>query len=265
MFLVSSAIRINGVQAVLLAACFFATGCESESVPSAAADDRPNILLIVADDLGYSDLGSYGGEISTPRLDQIAEHGHRFGSFYAAPTCSPARAMLLTGMDSHRVGLGTMAERRTAVHEGLDGYEGYLSTGVPTVAELLRDAGYRTYMTGKWHLGYDPETNPAARGFDRSFALLDGGAFHLSDLPQADPETSGKPKARYTRDGKAATLPNDYYSTEFFANQLIDFLDEDMSSDSPFFRVSRVLGAAFSVAGTCRISAAIRRSIRRRF
>jgi arylsulfatase len=217
--------------AMILALIGHLGGCSSQVDATA----RPNILLIVADDLGYTDIGPFGGEIETPNLDELAKAGVRLTSFYAAPTCSPARAMLLTGVDSHRAGLGTMAERRTEVHEGIPGYEGYISDKVLTIAEWLQQAGYRTYMTGKWHLGLTPETNPASRGFDRSFALLNGAAFHLSDKPYADPELTGKDKADYTEDGLAVELPADFYSTQFFAERLIQYIDEDRDQHEPFF------------------------------
>ena len=215
--------------AVLLCAC------GANSTLESGAANQPNILLIVADDLGFSDLGVYGSEIETPRIDELAHHGQAFTNFYAAPTCSPARAMLLTGVDSHLTGLGTMAERRTAAHEGIPGYEGHLNDEVLTVAERLREIGYRTYMTGKWHLGLSFETNPVRRGFERSFALLSGGAFHLSDLPTAHPGLTGVKKARYTENGEPAELPSDFYSTRFFADRLIEYIEEGRDLGRPFF------------------------------
>ena len=147
--------------------------------PAMRAPTRaPNILLIVADDLGFSDPGFMGGEIGTPNLDALASEGTVFTDFHAAPSCSPSRAMMLTGRDNHEVGLGTMAEELTPGDNqiGRPGYEGYLTRSVPTLAERLRARGYRTVMAGKWHLGKDEAHGPSSRGFDRAFALLDGGA-----------------------------------------------------------------------------------------
>ena len=141
----------------------------------AGAAERPNILLIVADDLGYSDLGAFGGEIETPNLDRLAESGLQLTSMYAAPTCSPTRAMLMSGTDNHLAGLGTMAEAIQPFQRGQPGYEGYLNPQAHSIAELLRDGGYRTSMVGKWHLGLAPEQGPDRRGFEQSFTLLDGG------------------------------------------------------------------------------------------
>ena len=140
---------------------------------------RPNILLIVADDLGYADIGPFGGEIATPNLDALARRGLRLDQFYTSPACSPTRAMLLTGRDNHEIGLGSMAEVLTDQQRGKPGYEGYLSRKVPTLAERLHSAGYVTMMSGKWHLGKAAGLTPVDRGFDRSFALLQGAHNHF--------------------------------------------------------------------------------------
>jgi len=129
------------------------------------SDKRPNILLIVADDLGYSDLGCYGGEINTPVLDNLAQQGVRYTDFCVSPTCSVTRSMLLTGTDNHIAGLGNMGELNAPNQMGQPGYEGVLNKRVVTVASLLRDNGYHTYMAGKWHLGLKPDEIPHARGF----------------------------------------------------------------------------------------------------
>ena len=126
--------------------------------------DRPNVLLIVADDLGYSDLGVFGGEINTPNLDALGHDGILLTQFYSAPTCSPTRSMLLSGTDNHLAGLGHMYEELRANQVGHPGYEGYLNFRVASLAEIMRDAGYHTYMTGKWHLGLTGDTSPHARG-----------------------------------------------------------------------------------------------------
>lgn len=143
----------------------------------------PNILIIVADDLGFSDCTSFGSEIQTPNIDSLANSpgGLRYTSFHVAAACSPTRAMLMTGTDHHLTGLGQLSEliRNSPAHQGAPGHEGYLTNNVVTIPELLRDeAGYRTYMSGKWHLGLKKEFGPHARGFERSFALLPGCANH---------------------------------------------------------------------------------------
>ena len=203
----------------------------------ALATQRPNLLVVIVDDLGsYSDLSAFGSEIRTPHLDALARGGLAFSSFYVAPTCSPTRAMLYTGADAHLAGLGTMDELRYAspVPAGTPGYEGYLNFDVVTVAEVLRGAGYRTYLSGKWHLGASDDNNPATRGFERSFALLDGAASHFDQTGIK----SDIPKARYREDGRVTDLPADFkYSSDFFADKLIGYLGEHDTNDQPFFAV----------------------------
>jgi arylsulfatase len=198
--------------------------------PAQAKERRPNLLVIVADDLGYSDLGAFGGEIRTPNLDKLALNGIRLAGFHTAPTCSPTRSMLLSGTDNHRAGLGTMAEMIRPNQQGKPGYEGYLRSDVATLAERLGTNGYRTLLSGKWHLGLTPEQDPHARGFERSFALLQGGHNHFGT--DADPEKGGR--ATYTEQGKRLTrLPTDFYSSDTFATRLIEFLGEKPANGAP--------------------------------
>ena len=217
---------------LLLAASGLTPGASVAAPPQAAAAARPpNFLVIVADDLGFSDLGSFGGEIETPNLDRLARGGLRFGGFYSAPTCSPSRAMLLTGVDAHKAGMGNMAEDLAPNQLGHDEYLGHLNTHVATIAERLRDAGYATYMAGKWHLGGEESLSPAARGFEHSFVLLQGGASHYDMTGPA----AQSPKARYRRDGQLVErLPANFYSTDFYASQMIDYLKATPRT-RPFF------------------------------
>lgn len=194
-------------------------------------DKRANILIIVADDLGYTDLGVYGSEIETPNIDALARAGVLFRDFYAASTCSPTRAMLLTGVDNHLAGMGSMYKEQAPNQEGRPGYEGHLNFRVATIAELLQDAGYHTYMTGKWHLGYGDDTSPAARGFQRSFAALAGGSGHFNMMPMVGP---GEAPFRKDHD-MVDELPDDFYSTRFFTRELMDYIDADRADGQPFF------------------------------
>lgn len=142
----------------------------------------PNILLVVVDDMGWTDLGSYGSEIKTPNLDTLARNGLQFTDFHTSVSCSPTRSMLLSGTDNHIAGLGNMGEMLAPEQRGKPGYEGHLNDRVVSLAEVLRDNGYHTYMAGKWHLGHEPVLYPSQRGFERTFVLLGGGASHWSDM-----------------------------------------------------------------------------------
>ncbi|MBK4995978.1 arylsulfatase [Pseudomonas sp. S37] len=195
-----------------------------------AAEKQPNILLIVADDLGYSDIQPFGGEVHTPSLQDLANQGARLTNFYAGPTCSVTRSMLLSGVDSHQAGLGTMAEGMQPEQKGKPGYEGYLNFSVATIAELLGAAGYDTYMTGKWHLGGAPGQTPAARGFQQSYILVQGGASHV-DLSEMFPGYA----ARYLDNDKPAQLPAQFYSSDLYTEQMLDYLKRGQRDGKPFF------------------------------
>ena len=194
-----------------------------------AESRRPNVLLVVADDLGYTDLGSFGGEIETPNLDALAKSGLRLSQFYTAATCSPTRAMLMTGVDHHKVGLGAMAEALAPNQRGKLGYEGHLNDRAAFLPGVFADAGYRTLMSGKWHLGHDKVHSPTARGFHKSFALLDGGAGHLSDLGL------NSMHAAYRENGEPVTLPDDFYSSRFYTDKMIEYIETERESGKPFF------------------------------
>lgn len=212
----------------ILAAC----GTETETPSQEPVMTRPNILLIVADDLGFSDLGSYGGEIKTPTLDRLAAEGLRFSKFHVQPTCSPTRAALMSGNDNHVAGLGVMAEFIYPAIEKLPGYAGHLSDQVATIPEILRESGYHTYMAGKWHLGVDEDQTPFAHGFERTFAMMNGGGSHWSDMR---PLTKAEPMT-YRRNGERIDeLPEDFYSTNDYTNALIEFIDGNRNDGKPFF------------------------------
>lgn len=218
---------------LLLLATLLLIGCggDDQGALSGRTETRPNILLIVADDLGYTDLGVYGGEINTPVLDNLARSGAMFTRFHSASVCSPTRAMLLSGTDHHLAGLGNMYEAMAPNQAGKPGYEGYLNDRVVSLASLLRDTGYHTYMTGKWHLGREREHSPAARGFEKSFVLTHGGGGHFDDLGLGMVDRV----AEYRRDGDPVALPEDFYSTEFYTGELIRYIDADKDDDKPFF------------------------------
>ena len=137
-----------------------------------AKETRPNILLVVVDDMGYSDISPFGGEVRTPNLDSLANAGIRFTDFHTSVACSPTRSMLLSGTDNHLAGMGTQGEVTFTNQVGKPGYEGHLNDRVVSIATLLRDAGYFTAMTGKWHLGEQVENDPNNRGFQKTFTLI---------------------------------------------------------------------------------------------
>jgi len=207
----------------------------AEARPAAATAAQPNFLIIVADDLGYSDIGSFGGEIDTPNLDALAAKGLRLTEFHTAPTCSPTRAMLLSGLDNHEAGLGAMAENSAPAQRGQPGYEGYLRSDVATLAELLGAAGYRTLLSGKWHLGLAPEQDPSQRGFQSSFALLQASHNHFGLQVSPDPRRG----FTYREDGKPLReLPANFYSSDYFASKLIEQIKASRSGPRgarPFF------------------------------
>jgi arylsulfatase A-like enzyme len=221
----------RSLRALGLAALAAALGAVAPAHAQAQAK-RPNIVIILGDDLGYADMGSFGGEIRTPNLDSLAKDGVRFTNFYTHATCSPTRSILLTGVDSHLNGLGNMDEWAAPNQVGLPGYEGHLNDRVATLPQLLQGAGYHTYMVGKWHLGKAPDQIPRARGFERDFTLLDGAGSYwdMTNLAAASP------KSVFTEDGRYLTkLPDDYYATKTYTDKLIGFIDANRGSGKPFF------------------------------
>lgn len=224
--------------AIACAATTLLSSCTTGPSATATVARKPNFLLIVADDLGYSDLGAFGGEIATPNLDRLAREGATLTQFYASPFCSPTRAMLMSGADNHQVGFGDMGELMLPAQRGKPGYEGHLNDRVVPLPQLLKDAGYRTVMAGKWHLGNTEELSPAARGFDRSYAMTMGGASHFGDQFGIFALDPNKPiKAIYRDEGKSIDIPRQgFYSSDVFASRIIRYLDETRGDGGkPFF------------------------------
>lgn len=191
-----------------------------------AEEERPNILLIVADDLGYTDIGAYGGEIRTPNIDELANRSVKFTNFHALPTCAPTRAVLLSGTDNHTAGLGSMLPPRILpATDGQPGYETYLHERVATLPELLRGAGYHTYMAGKWHLGKEKGQWPIDRGFEESFAMVLGAGdhFRIGDKQHVENEDWAEPRSE------------GFFSTEAYTDILIDNIAKYHEDGRPFF------------------------------
>ncbi len=196
--------------------------------------ERPNILLVVLDDMGFSDLQPFGGEIRTPVLQELADQGLMVRGFHVSSLCAPTRSMLLSGVDNHQNGLGTMPPMHSANQYLQPGYEGPLNKRVMTIPEVLKGHGYRTYMAGKWHLGAIDGYRPEDRGFDRVLSFLGGGASHFSDHRALS--SSELPHTRYDEDGRDITdeLPDDFYSSDSYADKMISYLSEQ-EDDAPFF------------------------------
>jgi arylsulfatase len=187
---------------------------------------RLNILLLVADDLGYADLGCYGGDIETPNIDKLAASGILFSRYHTSPLCAPTRAMLLSGNDNHIAGMGSQG---LVTNEF--GYEGRISTRTMIIPEVLKKAGYHTYMAGKWHLGMDSPSNPFNRGFERTFVNLGSSGNHYNNQGLF----KENPLSVYSEDGNPADWQDGKYSTDFFTDKLIEYINVDKDDGKPFF------------------------------
>lgn len=197
-----------------------------------SAQERPNIIMILADDMGYSDIGCYGSEIETPHIDNLASQGVRMTQFYNTSRSCPTRASLMTGLYQHQAGIGWMSEDpfkntdKDPKDWGITEYRGALNRNCVTIAEVLKSSGYHTYMTGKWHLGmHDMEKWPLQRGFERFYGILAGACSYL------------RPEG-----GRGLVLDNEklpapeapYYTTDAFTDYAIDFINEQ-KDNAPFF------------------------------
>jgi arylsulfatase A-like enzyme len=194
-----------------------------------ASDSRPNIILIVADDLGYTDLGCYGGEIKTPNIDLLARQGIQFTHFYSSPLCAPTRSMILSGNDNHVAGMGSMFSVKGTRREGKQGYEHHLTDRIVSVAQVLKDGGYQTFMAGKWHLGGGDAFIPYAKGFEKSFALMNGAANHFNNS-QIDSEQP----TQFRQDSQKVLFPEGSFSTDVYTDKMVGFI-KDAQRDKPFF------------------------------
>ena len=188
---------------------------------------RPNIVVIMADDMGYSDIGCYGGEIETPNLDRLASHGLRFTQFTNTGRCCPTRASLLTGLYAHQAGIGHMTSEgvNQTDDKGWPGYRGSLNRRSVTFAEVLSDAGYRTLMSGKWHVGTFRGNWPMDRGFDEYFGLVRGASNHFHPSPDK----------LLLRGRTPIPNPEGFYTSDSFTDAAIEFVSEASTErDGPF-------------------------------
>jgi arylsulfatase A-like enzyme len=205
----------------------------NETLIGTGSDQRPNVVVILVDDAGLTDFAPFGGEAKMPAIQTLAERGIKFSNYHTSPLCAPSRAMLLTGIDNHRTGIATVPEVLTANQAGQPGYSMFLEPGVRTLADRLKAEDYRTYMTGKWHLGSGAQDLPNSHGFDRSFALDASGA----DNWEQKPYIGYYDFAPWYEDGKPADLPEDFYSSKFIVDRMIRYLESDKQPNrrQPFF------------------------------
>jgi arylsulfatase A-like enzyme len=227
--------------AVLVAAAAtiaIAGGAFRASAPTAQTDARPNIIVILVDDMGWSDIGPYGGEIPTPNLDALAARGVRFTQFYSTPRCSPTRASLLTGLYPHQAGMGHLDN---VIREGSLGTTGRLNDRSVTIAEVLHDAGYFTAMSGKWHLGQQNGSPPWQRGFDRVLSLRAGGMyFPNQNFQGGGDELTRRAQEPLYLDGTptprdAPVFGQNWYATSLWTDFGLKFIDEARKANKPFF------------------------------
>ena len=223
----------------------------------AAEAPRPNVVLVLVDDAAMMDFGAYGGEARTPNIDALAAAGALFTSYHTSPLCSPSRAMLLTGIDNHRTGVATIEEVLPPEHRGKPGYSLHLEPGVVTVATRLKRAGYRTYMTGKWHLGHGPGDLPNAHGFDRSFALDASGA----DNWAAEAVHAVLPDGAVVRGREAGGPARGLLLLALLVDRMIDYLDADRVA--PFFAYVAFQAVHIPVQAPRELTAGLRGRLRR--
>lgn len=196
-----------------------------ENKPSKKEDSRPNVIVVLVDDMGFSDIGCYGGEIETPNIDSLGANGLRFTQFYNAARCCPSRASLLTGLYPHQAGMGGMVATHGRVREP-GAYQGWLSQNAVTIAEVLKQEGYNTYMSGKWHVGEDSLDWPVQRGFDKYFGLISGACSYFEVLPN---------RKLVTQNTLCTSLPESFYMTHAVTDSAVSFVQQGIEKQNPFF------------------------------
>jgi arylsulfatase A-like enzyme len=195
-----------------------------------AAQQKPNVLVVLLDDVGFMDFGSYGGDTATPNIDKLAQQGAKFSRFYTSPQCAPSRAMLMTGKDNHQVGIGSIIESLDPRLRQYPAYSMIWEDDTKTMASRLKESGYQTFVSGKWGIGESGANLPSKFGFDRSFVLDATGASNYDHRPYIPINTT----AKWFEDGEPTTLPDDFYSSRNLVDKLIGYID-DAGSEQPFF------------------------------
>ena len=226
---------------------------ESDPV-DAVPNEKPNILLLVGDDIAFGDLGVYGSEIETPNFSRLADAGVRFSNFHASPVCSVTRSMLLTGCNNIEVGLGSFDYSFYPPSKGKSGYEGYLTENALPITQLFKDAGYDVYKVGKWHLGGEAAGGygPLHWGFTKEFGILTGGSNHWNNLRMtpdfSDPDYLNKKfEEHWTLNGEKYERPSGIYSGELYTNQMLDFIKEGQADGKPWFAYMAFTTAHFPI------------------
>ena len=217
-------------------------------------NQKPNILLLVGDDIGFSDLGAYGSEIATPNMNRLADAGVRFTNFHASPVFSVTRSILMTGANNIEMGLGAFDYSFYPPTKGQPGYEGYLTKNAVAISELLNDSGYDVYKSGKWHLGGEElgGEGPLGWGFTKEFGILSGGSNHWNDIAMTPDFTDPnglkvKRKEHFTLNGEHYDRPEGVYSGELYTNHMLDFIKEGHAENKPWFAYMAFTTAHFPI------------------
>ena len=247
-------ILLYAFSSIILIGCGQSTENEKTIEVKKTETEKPNILLLVGDDIAFGDLGAFGSEIPTPNMNRIADAGVRFSNFHASPVCSVTRSMLMTGCNNIEVGLGSFDYSFYPPTRGVSGYEGYLTPNAVTIAQLLSDAGYETYKSGKWHLGGEAAggQGPMAWGFTKEFGILSGGSNHWNDLAMtpdfSDPNgLNVKRKEHFTLNGEHFDRPEGVYSGELYTEHMLNFIKEGHAANKPWFAYMAFTTAHFPI------------------
>ncbi len=217
--------KIWGILSILFLVCSAVKSPERIN-NSSKKDNKPNIIIILADDMGFSDIGCYGSEIPTPNLDKLAYEGLRMTNFYNAGRCCPSRASLLTGLYPHQAGFGDMLQNK-----GTYAYQGYLSDSSVTIAQLLKQAGYHTITSGKWHVGTLQSALAHNRGFDKSFCMLNNGSSYFKNGPLYNDGRT----VTFMQNGQVVNRDTNYYLTQHFTDFAIEAIEAHKNNNNPFF------------------------------